>query len=69
MQLKHKGKQVQVTLNVPERRALDKAKDLLETIALLPCDLQELAKTTAGSIDTIAVALLKPETPRGPGGV
>ena len=63
MQLKHRGKQVQVTLTILELRNLAKAKELLETIALLPCEGQEAAKTTAMALGTLADSMAKEETP------
>jgi len=59
MQLKHRGKQVQIFLHKPEQSRLAKAVDLLEDIAVLPCEQQELARTTAEALVTLVESMTK----------
>ena len=59
MQLKHKGKQVQVFLHKPELARLANALDLLEDIAVLPCEQQELARSTAEALVALAKSMTK----------
>ena len=50
MRLTHKGKSIVVTPIKPELSALAKAKDVLDRIALVPCDQQQAAKLASESL-------------------
>ena len=61
MQLKHRGKTVEVTLTKPEQRLLDKTGELLATIALLPCEQKDIASVAWKARTDVAALLEKDE--------
>lgn len=61
MQLKHRGKQVRITLTKPETGVLEKAALLLEAIGLLPCPVNQQAAETAKAVSEIVAKLEEDE--------
>lgn len=59
MYLKHRGTKVQIFLHKPELRTLAKAKELLEKIAILPCDQKDQATAIAAGLSKLAAALTR----------
>ena len=57
MQLKHRGKTVEVTLTKPEQRLLDKTGELLCTLALIPCEQQKRAEAAWKAVTEVAARL------------
>ena len=61
MQLKHRGKTVEVTLKKAEKRYVHEVGELLASLALLPCAQQERAAAILGPFAEIAAELAAEE--------
>lgn len=59
MQLKHKGKEVTVTLTTTEQRALEKARDMFAMVAMVPCGQKERAGEAVALIDELVGEMMK----------
>lgn len=53
MQLKDGGSQVVVSLTKPERKLLEKARDKVNSLSLLPCAQQGLAKDAKQALEGV----------------